>query len=253
MPRLTYSQWLLAICSILLVAVLPATISYSQAFSAEPMALTIAKDLRSRGWDVTIPDWAPLFVPPFLGVVMFIILVVQLRQQHAVARTGGGQKMPEDRLETDQPPPITIGTNYGQFAGVNRGFMHQTVNLGPPRRSIAPDARERMIAILTAHPSKIAIWVTQNDVEARQFRELLVEIFREAGWEVNDEGEFSFFGPTPGLCMTLPPHTPGPDVEGPPKTVAQAIMAGGYSLTWNYGGLAESFGIVLQVWDAPVA
>jgi hypothetical protein len=250
-PRLTRLQIILAILVILLLVVWPAMVSYWQGFSSETMVPALAKQLRSWGWDVSRPDWLAFITYP-IGLILLIILVMQLFQQQKSAMPEGGGSVAENT--PDQPhqqSSVSVGTNYGQVAGVNQGLMYQAVHLGPPKRSVAPDARAQMISILSEKPSKIAITATQNDAEAHQFRRMLAEIFREAGWEVNDEGWFMFFGATRGLKMVIPPDAPGPDDPGPAQTVAQAVIAGGHSLVWNRGQIAEEHGIYLQVWGAP--
>jgi len=89
---------------------------------------------------------------------------------------------------------------------------------------------------------------TQGDVEADEFKKILMDIFRDAGWEVRDMQTFMFFGANRGLIVTIP--FSGPET-GSPQLVMQALAVTGNPLKGNRGDMAQGCGVYVQVWNAP--
>lgn len=190
--------------AILLGIVWPATVGTWQAITSEPMAQVIAKQLRDRGWDVTIPDWLPFISLPF-GLLLFIILAIQLWQQQRASEPVGGGQMAGERPDNDQPPPITIGTNYGQFASVNRGFMHQTVNVNQARTLVGRDLSAVRERLRKYAGTEVKAGCPFGDGEAQRFALEIMELLRSAGWEAAEGVDQIVYDKTPvGVVVQIP-------------------------------------------------
>jgi len=106
-----------------------------------------------------------------------------------------------------------------------------------------------MVAVLKpAAPSCAAFASTQGDVEADEFKHLLIAVFRDAGWEVRDMETFMFFGSNRGMIITIPL---GAQEAGVPQIVGQALALTGNPIKGNRGDMANGCGIYVQVWNAP--
>jgi hypothetical protein len=106
-----------------------------------------------------------------------------------------------------------------------------------------------MLEVLrAAAPACAAFASTQGDVEAHEFKGLLMDIFRTAGWDVRDRETFMFFGSKKGLVVTIPFGAPE---TGVPKIVASALSLTGSPVSGNRGDMAKECGIYVQVWHAP--
>jgi hypothetical protein len=104
-----------------------------------------------------------------------------------------------------------------------------------------------MLAVLKpSAPSCAAFASTQGDVEADEFKRLLMGVFRDAGWEVRDMETFMFFGSNRGMIVTIPF---GASEHGVPQIVALALT--GSPVKGGRGDMVNSCGVYVQVWNAP--
>lgn len=123
------------------------------------------------------------------------------------------------------------------------------INYGPPRRIISPDIRSRVGNVLSGTtPSRIGFASTQGDVEAHEFKEQLMQVFREAAWQVDDMQTFMFFGTVKGLVLTIPFAA---SEAGLPQVVVHALAQTGSPVVWNRDDMANECGLYVQVWHAP--
>lgn len=126
---------------------------------------------------------------------------------------------------------------------------HEIHNYGPPRRVISVDVRSRMADVLHAvAPARIGVASTQGDVEAHEFKRQLMEVFGEAGWQVDDMQTFMFFGTKKGLVLTIPSAA---SVDGLTQVVAKALAQTGSPVAVNRGDMANECGLYVQVWHSP--
>jgi len=119
-----------------------------------------------------------------------------------------------DDLPPTPTPSISISSQgqQGGFTGLNQGI----VNLGPQRRSISPEDREKFVAFLKEYKSgPFEILCSLSDVEARNFALEIQRAFLEAGWkEVRLNGNVILAPQPTGLILwirsveeeDLPPH-----------------------------------------------
>lgn len=123
------------------------------------------------------------------------------------------------------------------------------INYGPPRRVISQEMRGRVADVLRgATPSHIGFASTQGDLEAHEFKQQLMQVFREADWQVDDMQTFMFFGTVKGLVLTIPFAA---SEEGLPQVVVRALAQTGSPVAWNRGDMANECGLYVQVWHAP--
>jgi hypothetical protein len=97
-------------------------------------------------------------------------------------------------------------------------------------------------------PACAAFASTQGDPEAHAFKLLLIDVFRDAGWDARDMATFMFFGSHKGVVLTIPF---GAAEAGIPQVVAQAIQQTGNPISGNRGDMANDCGVYVQVWHAP--
>ena len=138
-----------------------------------------------------------------------------------------------------------IITNYqsgGQAA-------HIINNYGTPKRFLPPDVSAKMLKALQPNAGKrIGFASTQGDTEAHDFKVQLIRIFTQAGWVVQDQQTFMFFGSCRGLVITIPFN----DTEnGILPVVASALALTRQPVSWNRGDMANECGVYVQVWHAP--
>lgn len=137
---------------------------------------------------------------------------------------------------------ITHNQSGGQAA-------HVINNFGPPRRSISPEVRAKVLAFLAGHlPGTIGFASTQGDTEAHDYKLQLMSLFRDAGWDTRDMHTFMFFGSVKGLVLTIPFNAPE---TGTPQVVAHALQLTGGQVTGNRGDMAKDCQHYVQVWHAP--
>jgi hypothetical protein len=112
-----------------------------------------------------------------------------IKIDNATAQYLGGNEVTSARMNpTMRPTAIPLSnttissTNQsGGFTGINQG----TVNVGPQPRSIASDARLRLVNGLRKAPNSfVGIDTPLGDTEAAQFADELRKAFEEAGWKV---------------------------------------------------------------------
>ena len=110
-------------------------------------------------------------------------------------------------------------------------------------------ARDQIIKILaTANTGQIGFASTQGDMEAHEFKQQVMDVFRTAGWHVIDMQTFMFFGAKKGFVLTIPRNS---SEQGLPQVVAQALAQTGNPVEGNRGDMANECGIYVQVWHAP--
>jgi hypothetical protein len=137
---------------------------------------------------------------------------------------------------------VTHNQTGGQVA-------HVINNYGPPKRLISPEIRGRMLDVLQRiESSRIGFASTQGDMEAHEFKEQLMDVFRTAGWEIKDMHTFMFFGARKGIILTIPI---GSSEASLPQTVAHALAQTGTPVACNHGDMANACGLYVQVWHAP--
>jgi len=153
---------------------------------------------------------------------------------------------PSKGIEISAPVQGPVIISQGQTGGQ----VAQTINnYGPPKRAISAEIRAKMLAVLKPTvPSCAAFASTQGDAEAYEFKGLLIDVFREAGWDVRDMETFMFFGSKKGLVITIPFGSPE---TGTPQIVAQALAHTGDPISGNRGDMAKGCGVYVQVWQAP--
>lgn len=137
---------------------------------------------------------------------------------------------------------ITHNQSGGQAA-------HVINNFGPPRRSISPETRAKVIAFLASRPlGVIGFASTHGDTEAHDFKLQLLSLFSSAGWDTRDMHTFMFFGSEKGLILTIPFDAPE---AGMPQVVAQALQLTGGPISGTRGDMAIECQHYVQVWHAP--
>jgi hypothetical protein len=146
-------------------------------------------------------------------------------------------------------PVGALATGPGATA-INSGQVaHVINNFGPPRRVISPEGRARMLELLSpVEAGRIGLASIQGDLEAHEFKDQLITIFREAGWQTEDMHTFMFFGARKGIVVTISFSAPE---DGQPQLVAQALALTGNPVMGNRGDMANTCGICVQVWHAP--
>jgi len=92
-------------------------------------------------------------------------------------------------------------------------------------RTLTPENREAMLAVLReegAPDKKLWLRVDPNDTEAAAFAKALVEVFREGGWQVQQDG-------SDGLVFKPGVYMLGADEEWPPyaESANKALVAAG--------------------------
>lgn len=137
---------------------------------------------------------------------------------------------------------ITHNQSGGQAANVINNFA-------PPKRVITLEVERRMKDVLQGHPpGRIGFASTQGDLEAHEYKNQLLHVFRSAGWTTSDLQTFMFFGAKKGLVVTIP--FKGSE-SGKPQVVARALAETGSPIEGNRGDMANDCGIYVQVWHAP--
>lgn len=152
---------------------------------------------------------------------------------------------PENTISTgDVEGNVVISQNQ------SGGQIANTINnYGPLKRTIIPDVKQKMLTDLIKYSGhKIGFASTQGDKEASKFKEILIGIFKEAGWNVQDMKTFMFFGEKDGLVVTIPFNA---DEEGIPQVVARALALTGNPVSGNHGDMANDCGVYVQVWHNP--
>ena len=97
-------------------------------------------------------------------------------------------------------------------------------------------------------PARIAFASVQGDREAHEFKRQLINVFRAAGWSVEDAETFMFFGTKSGLVVTIPFAAPE---TGAHQIVAEALSQTGDPVVGSRGDMANNHGFYVQVWHAP--
>jgi hypothetical protein len=146
----------------------------------------------------------------------------------------------------------TVNVGAVNITSINQSggqVAHTINNVGPPCRSITEGARLQALLFLRANPqASITFASTQGDLEADSFKQQLMGLFRDGGWQVFDGHTFMFFGAQRGVVVTIPRGAPE---QGMPQVVAHAISLAGSPVTGNYGDMANATGFYVQVWHAP--
>ena len=126
---------------------------------------------------------------------------------------------------------------------------HTINNFGPPKRIVDSNMRSQILNVLAqSRPDRIGFASTQGDVKAHEFKQQLMEVFRSAGWQVQDMQTFMFFGERKGFMVTIPFNA---SEQGLPQIVAHALNQTGNPVSGNRGDMANDCGIYVQVWHAP--
>lgn len=126
---------------------------------------------------------------------------------------------------------------------------HVINNFGPPRRTVSATVRAKVLSFLASQPrSAVGFASTQGDAEAHEYKEQLISLFTDAGWDVRDMHTFMFFGSKKGLVVTIPFAAAE---SGAPQIVMQALSATGNPVTGNRGDMANECQHYVQVWHAP--
>ena len=137
---------------------------------------------------------------------------------------------------------ITHNQSGGQAANIINNF-------GPQRRVITPEIERRVRAVLAKHPpGRIGFASTQGDVEAHEYKNALMKLFKSAGWITSDMQTFMFFGARKGLVVTIPFKA---SEAGEPQVIAHALAQTGNPVEGNRGDMANDCGIYVQVWHTP--
>jgi hypothetical protein len=176
----------------------------------------------------------------------------QLKSRHESSHSGETRDLTDKQAQAfiDRSSVTVSGGSvvitYNQVGGQAANVIN---NYGPSKRLVTPAIQERMIRVLNdAKPGRIAFASTQGDVEAHEYKHQLMNVFRSAGWHVEDMATFMFFGAKKGLVITIPQDA---SEQGLPQIVANALSQTGSPLTGNRGDMARDCGIYVQVWHAP--
>lgn len=175
----------------------------------------------------------------------------EVKSDHEARHTAGGPNLDDQVagafiLSDARVEGGSIIVSHNQTGGQ---IAHEIRNYGPPRRRITQEMRSRVAEVLRGTaPSRIGFASTQGDVEAHEFKEQLMQVFREAGWQVDDMQTFMFFGSKKGLVVTIPFAA---SQEGLPQVVAHALAQTGSPVAGNHGDMANGCGLYVQVWHAP--
>ena len=162
----------------------------------------------------------------------------------APKKTASTNRQP--KLVVNAPVQGSVIVSEGQVGGQ---IAHIINNHGAVKRAIPPAVREHMLKTLrAAGPNKIGFASTQGDSDAYEFKASLIEIFKEAGWDVHDMETFMFFGEHKGFVITIPFQS---SEAGLPQTGAQVLALTGNPIAGNRGDMANECGIYVQVWHAP--
>lgn len=82
----------------------------------------------------------------------------------------------------------TINQSGGQVA-------HTINNLAPPKRTVNATVRNEMLKVLAqVGPAQIGFASTHGNLEAHEFKQQVMDVFRAAGWQVTDMHTFMFLG-----------------------------------------------------------
>jgi hypothetical protein len=135
--------------------------------------------------------------------------------------------------------------SQGQSGGQVAGTIN---NYGLPKRTISPDVRVKMLEILRPAASCVALASTQGDMEAHEFKLLLMSVFQEAGWEVRDRYTFSFAPVKKGLALKIPV---GASEKGVPQVIMRALALAGNPPQGYKSNIVEGCGALIEVWNAP--
>lgn len=137
---------------------------------------------------------------------------------------------------------ITHNQSGGQAA-------HIINNYGLPRRTISPETRVNMLAFLASYPTGVIGFAsTHGDVEAHEYKEQLIALFQEAGWDTRNLHTFMFSGVTKGLVVTIPFKALE---SGTPQIVIRTLQLTGSPIAANRGDMANECQHYVQVWHAP--
>lgn len=167
---------------------------------------------------------------------------------------GFGPKLKERIMDQqNNENPISFGNVSGDVVisqNQSGGQVAHTINnFGPPKRNIDSKMRDQIISALAgSKPNQIGFASTQGDVEAHEFKQQLIEVFKSAGWQVQDMQTFMFFGEKKGLVITIPFKA---SEQGMPQIVANALSKTGNPISGNRGDMANDCGIYVQVWHTP--
>jgi len=145
-----------------------------------------------------------------------------------------------DKVEGD------LVISYNQTGGQT---AHTINNYAPMKRPISPSVKTKMLEILNKFSDqKIGFASTQGDREAAKYKNLLMSIFNEGGWNVIDMHTFMFFGDKEGLVVTIPFKAPE---TGIPQVVASILSLTGNTVSGNRGDMANECEVYVQVWHNP--
>jgi len=178
-------------------------------------------------------------------------LIAQMKDAQAGSKVHPREKL----MAKKEPPTVTVhGPVQGPLVISQNQSGGQTAatinNFGPPKRTLAIETRAAMIAALrSAPPAVVGIASTQGDSEASDFKSLLANVFKEAGWTVVDAGWFMFFGDHKGLMLTVAPDA----ALDHPAAVALVNALGLIErpVTYNRGVRPDGCEFWIQVWRAP--
>jgi hypothetical protein len=117
------------------------------------------------------------------------------------------------------------------------------------RRVISAELRVKVLNFLRAYPTgTIGFASTQGDIEAHGYKEQLISLFRESGWDARDMQTFMFFGVKRGTVVTIPFKA---SESGAPQIIAQALHLLGGPVAGNRGDMANECKHYIEVWHAP--
>lgn len=156
-----------------------------------------------------------------------------------------------DRKKIENPINIEkVGGDVVISQNQSGGQVAHTINnYGPTKRTITSEIKAKMLVELKKYSGqKIGFASTQGDMEAADFKNILINVFREGGWNVVDRQTFMFFGEQKGCVVTIPFKS---SENGIPQVVAQILSLTGNPVSGNRGDMANDCEIYVQVWHNP--
>ena len=140
-----------------------------------------------------VPEWTP-WVAFFIGLAMFIVLVLQLRQQHAapMVEVGPMTKTPQD----DQPQqptspreaPVVQAREVDNWGGlIARNIRDSNISIGPKPLGLDETQRAPAVRPLSAYAgTPITIHQLNGAGATAGMAQALAEMLMESRWIVGD-------------------------------------------------------------------
>lgn len=138
---------------------------------------------------------------------------------------------------------VIVGVAYARHEMQIQSVSQSTLG----RRALSPEIRASMVALLRTQPTRIGFASIGGDREAADFKQQLMDVFREAGWDVVDKETFMFLNQRRGVSISFsadpPAHT---------SLVEKAIGLSGSPVLFTRDPLgADTGGICVEVWYMP--